>query len=187
MSAQSCRPAQNTGGLKRILIPAVFTFLGDEKVRIDLLRFMVITNLIADPEIRRGVSAYLPPESEVAQRTVPQYVPLVGQQRAADSQKIDDAVAIAKMIWAGRYDSVRVSFNDLMAQSLSADQIKEGALKFIEPLGNLVSTVPSETFAENGDATVNVRCIGQKGQLSILVSYDSSGKIGGLWITAPFQ
>jgi hypothetical protein len=43
----------------------------DETVRIQSLRFMVGTNLIRDPEIRKGVLNYLPKTPQNAEKVVP--------------------------------------------------------------------------------------------------------------------
>jgi hypothetical protein len=59
--------------------------------------------------------------------------------------------------------------------------VATNARKTDHSFGSSQSATPQPPFAINGRTVVNVKCVGEHGSLIFQLSYNSSGKIAGLW------
>jgi hypothetical protein len=138
-----------------------------------------------------GLVSALKPKEEVTNLTrleasdvnaaLPNQAPANGQPPADGAARQADAIRVARLLWRGQFDAIRVEFADGLSANLSASQMQQSREKVITPLGGLQSVTPQPPFAINGRTVVNVKCVGEHGTLILQLAYDSSGKIVGLW------
>jgi Protein of unknown function (DUF3887) len=94
-----------------------------------------------------------------------------------------EAEEIAKELWAGQYDTIRAKFSAWMLANLPTDEIRQDNQIYIVPLGKLngVHAQPVVTDTE-GQKVVNVVCNAEKGNLLVIVAFNTQEKVNGLWV-----
>lgn len=84
---------------------------------------------------------------------------------------------------AGQYDTIRAKFSAWMLANRPTDVIRQDNQIYIVPLGKLngVHAQPVVTDTE-GQKVVNVVCNAEKGNLLVIVAFNTQEKVNGLWV-----
>lgn len=93
-----------------------------------------------------------------------------------------DAKEVVNKLVAEDYEGIRKNFNDTMKANLPAEKLKEGWRYVVEHLGEFKSQEEPQSRTVEGWEVILIGCQMERGRINVEVSYDSNGKIGGLWI-----
>jgi hypothetical protein len=92
------------------------------------------------------------------------------------------AKAVVNKLVAGDVEGVRADFNEEMKQGLTAEKMKEVWAAAIQYHGNFKSQGEASQSQQQGYDVYVIRCEMEKSPMDVVVAYDKSGKIGGLWL-----
>ncbi len=96
---------------------------------------------------------------------------------------ITDAKLVSQSMIQGDFDSVAAKFDKTMSKQLSPEALKEGFVTTLATLGEYVETVSAEGAVSDKYYVVTVIERFENKGMKVQVTYDTEGKISGLWCT----
>jgi uncharacterized protein DUF3887 len=107
---------------------------------------------------------------------------LVFPAQAGSQGSASGAKEVLSKLLAKDYEGVRANFNQQMKDGLPAERIKEVWESALQYHGTYVSQSEPTRKQDQGYDVFVIRCEMQRSPLEVVVAYDQSGKIGGLWV-----
>jgi hypothetical protein len=92
------------------------------------------------------------------------------------------AKEVVNKLLAEDFEGVRANFNQQMKDGLSAEKIKEVWEAALQYHGKYKSQSEPTRSQDQGYDVFVIRCEMQRSPMEVMVAYDQSGKIGGLWV-----
>lgn len=103
---------------------------------------------------------------------------LLGQPHDFEAEARD----VVKAILAKDYAAATKNFNDTMMKGLPPEKLKQVYEQQIAPsVGAFENAGTATTQTQNGITVVMIPAKFEKGPVSIIVTFDAEGKVGGLW------
>lgn len=93
-----------------------------------------------------------------------------------------DAREVVNMLVAQNFEGVRAHFNQVMKDGLSADRMREVWNAAIQYHGQFKSQGAANQSQDQGYDVFIIKCEMERSPMEVVVAYDQSGSIGGLWV-----